>query len=397
MLTGMFGLDRLQLAEDVVQDSFIRALQTWPCDGLPANAPGWLMQTAKRLALDHIRREKTFRGKQPEIIATVEDGPEREGIPSFEEELKDGPLRLIFACCHPALPPDARTALALKTLCGLSPAEIASAFLATEAAIAKRLTRARESIREQKIPFEIPSGPQLSTRLDGVLQVVYLLFSEGYKTSAGESLIRAELCHEAIRLAAQLAAHPATDRPRTHALLALMLLNAARLPARIDAGGSLVRLEDQDRALWDRALIGLGLQHLARAATGEELGEYHLQAGIAACHCAAADYASTDWRMILAHYDQWLEMTGSPIVALNRAVALAKVEGPAVGIRTIEAICERPPLDTYYLTWAILGELETQREERGKAADHLRKALRFAELKSEQAFLSRRLREIAKR
>ncbi|MEO7319516.1 MAG: sigma-70 family RNA polymerase sigma factor, partial [Chthoniobacteraceae bacterium] len=349
VLTGIFGIDRLQMAEDVVQEALVRALQTWPYDGIPKNPPAWLMQTAKHLALDLIRREKRFREKEPEIAATLEQSPGDPGAldaPIFDDEIKDGRLRLIFACCHPILPQEAQTALALKTLCGFSPREIASAFLATEAAIAKRLTRARQSIQEQKIPFEIPSGAELSTRLDGVLQILYLLFNEGYKASSGESLVRAELCHEAIRLAASLAEHPAANQPRTHALLALMLLDAARLPGRTDPEGNIVRLEEQDRATWDDALIGLGLKHLAQAAAGDELSEYHLQAGIAACHCTAADYASTDWRAILAHYDQWLRITDSPIVALNRAVALAKVEGPKAGIDAVKAIPNRWQLDS---------------------------------------------------
>ncbi|MDZ4355455.1 MAG: CHASE2 domain-containing protein, partial [Variovorax sp.] len=223
-----------------------------------------------------------------------------------------------------------------------------------------RLTRARQSIQEQKIPFEIPSGEELSPRLDGVLQIIYLLFNEGYKASSGESLVRAELCHEAIRLAHLLIEHPAANLPRTHALLALMLLDAARLPGRTDAEGKILRLKEQDRSTWDRNLIRLGIQHLAQAAVGDDLSEYHLQAGIAAFHCTAKDYPSTNWRAILAQYDRWLEMTDSPVVALNRAVALAKVEGPQAGLEAVEAIASRRQLESYYLTYAVLGEFETQ-------------------------------------
>ncbi|MDQ3623432.1 MAG: sigma-70 family RNA polymerase sigma factor [Verrucomicrobiota bacterium] len=233
VLTGMFGIDRLQMAEDVVQEALVRALQTWPYYGIPKNPPAWLMQTAKHLALDLIRREKRFRDKQTEITASIEKRLVANGAdsaPMFEDEIKDGRLRLMFACCHSLLPREAQTALALKTLCGFSPGEIAKAFLATEAAIAKRLTRARQRIQELGLPFEIPSGEELSTRLDGVLQILYLLFNEGYKASSGEDLVRAELCYEAIRLATLLAEHPAANQPRTHALIALMLLNAARLP-----------------------------------------------------------------------------------------------------------------------------------------------------------------------
>jgi RNA polymerase sigma-70 factor (ECF subfamily) len=396
VLTGIFGIDRLQLAEDVVQEALVRALQVWPFYGIPQNPAAWLMQTARNLALDLMRREKRFHEKQPEIIATIEQrmaDPGAEDAPMFDDEIKDGRLRLIFACCHPLIPQEAQIALALKTLCGFSPAEIAKAFLTSEAAIAKRLTRARQSIQEQKIPFEIPSGEELSPRLDGVLRILYLLFNEGYKASSGESLVRAELCHEAIRLANLLAGHPAADQPRTHALIALMFLDAARLSARTDAEGKILRLHEQDRCAWDRGLIDLGIQHLARAAAGDELSEYHLQAGIAAFHCIAADYQSTNWRAILAQYDRWLEMTDSPIVALNRAVALAKVEGPAAGIRAIEAIPNRRPLDSYYLTYAVLGDFEAQLGHFEAATAHLRKALQLTELQSERSFLAKQLEE----
>jgi RNA polymerase sigma factor (sigma-70 family) len=400
VLTGIFGIERLQMAEDVVQEALVRALQTWPFYGVPKNPAAWLMQTSRNLALDIVRREKRFHEKQPEIIATIEHRMAEHGedeAPMFEDEIKDGRLRLFFACCHPLIPQEAQIALALKTLCGFSPAEIAKAFLTSEAAIAKRLTRARQSIQEQKIPFEIPSGEELSPRLDGVLQSIYLLFNEGYKASSGDSLVRAELCHEAIRLASLLLEHAAANQPRTHALIALMLLDAARLPARTDDEGTIVRLKDQDRGVWDQSLIRLGIQHLAQASTGEDLSEYHLQAGIAAYHCTAANYAATNWPAILAQYDRWMEMTDSPIVALNRAVALAKVKGPQKGLEAVQAIANRKQLESYYLTYAVLGEFESQLGRFEEATAHLRKALQLTELKSERSFLSKRLQEFDSR
>jgi RNA polymerase sigma factor (sigma-70 family) len=400
VLTGIFGIERLQMAEDVVQEALVRALQTWPFYGVPKNPAAWLMQTSRNLALDMIRREKRFLEKQPEIIATIEQRIPESGesdAPMFEDEIKDGRLRLFFACCHPLIPPESQIALALKTLCGFSPAEIAKAFLSSEAAIAKRLTRARQSIQEQKIPFEIPSGEELSPRLDGVLQSIYLLFNEGYKASSGDSLVRAELCHEAIRLANLLLEHASANQPRTHALLALMLLDAARLPARTDADGKILRLKEQDRSLWNRDLINLGIHHLAQAATGDDLSEYHLQAGIAAFHCTAADYASTNWPAILAQYDRWMQISDSPVVALNRAVALAKVEGPEAGLRAVEAIAQKKQLESYYLTYAVLGEFEAQLGRFEEATQHLRKALQLTELKSERSFLSKRLQEFDSR
>src|SRR5688572_14533748 len=341
VLTGIFGFDRLQLAEDVVQEAMVKALQTWPYYGVPKNPAAWLTQTAKNLALDVIRREKLFADKQPQIITFIEHWAEEcdpDESPAFDSEIKDRRLQLMFACCHPLIPQESQTALALKTLCGFSPAEIASAFLTTEAAIAKRLTRARQRIQELEIPFEIPSGEDMPVRLDGVLQTLYLLFNEGYKASSGTRLIREDLCHEAIRLAALLAAHPVGNQPRVHALTALMLLNGARLPARVDDDGNILRLEAQDRSTWDKAMIGRGIFHLSQSATGNDISEYHLQAGIAAVHCTAEDYESTDWHRILSLYDDLIELDNSPVVALNRAVALAQVQGPQAGIEAIESI-----------------------------------------------------------
>jgi RNA polymerase sigma factor (sigma-70 family) len=399
VLTGIFGIDRLHLAEDVVQEALVRALQTWPYYGIPKNPAAWITQTAKNLALDLIRREKLFRDKQPEIVASVEqwsaDSAAGES-PLFDTEIRDGRLRLMFACCHPLIAPEAQTALALKTLCGFSAAEIAKAFLTTEAAIAKRLTRTRQKIRELHIPFEIPSGQEFSSRLDGVLQTLYLLFNEGYKASSGESLVREDLCYEAIRLAMLLAEHPVANQPRTHALVALMLLNGARLPARVDTEGNILRLKEQDRSNWNQTIIRRGMFHLGQAASGNELSEYHLQAGIAACHCMANDYHSTDWPRILALYDRWIEMNDSPVVALNRAVALANVSGPQAGIEAVKAIQNRGGLASYYLLYAVLGEFEAQLHNFQVAADHLQKALQLTEVKSERSFLSKRLRECAK-
>jgi len=393
VLTGIFGVERLQLAEDVVQEAMVRALQTWPYYGVPNNPAAWLTQAAKNLALDTLRREKSFHEKQPRIIAHLEQlpGEDEDRSPAFESGLQDDRLRLMFVCCHPLITREDQVALALKTLCGFSAAEIAKAFLTTEAAIAKRLTRAKQRIREAKIEFEIPEGDELTRRLDSVLQSLYLLFNEGYKASSGESLVREDLCREALRLGGLLAEHPAGNRPRTHALLALMFLNAARLPARQDAQGNLLRLQEQDRARWDQAAIARGLFHLTQSAAGNEISEYHLQAGIAAAHCAARDYAATDWRHILEMYDRLVVFDDSPVVALNRAVALAEVHGPQAGIEAVGAIRNLQTLEAYYLLHAVLGEFELRMNHQRAAAGHFRKALQLAEIKSEQAFLTKRI------
>lgn len=397
ILTGIFGIHRLQMAEDVVQEALMRALRTWPYYGTPDNPAAWLMQTAKHLALDLIRRESSFQSKQPKIAEFVEQrlaegGPEVEAM--FEDEIKDDRLRLMFACCHPSLPQEAQTALALKVLCGFSPKEIAAAFLTTEAAVAKRLTRARQRLQEENVAFEIPAGVELPARLEGVLQILYLLFNEGYKASSGDCLIREELCLEAVRLGTLLAGHSAGNQPRTHALLALMLLNGARLPARLDDKGNIRRLEEQDRSLWNQTMIQRGIMHLGLSAQGDHACEYHLQAGISACHSLAPDAASTDWRQILRLYDHLVQMNDSPVIALNRAVALSRVEGPSKALKAVESILDSQPLDSYHLFHAVLGELEAQRQQFQSAAAHLRTALKLAEMASERTLLSRRLEEM---
>ena len=400
VLTGIFGVNRLQLAEDVVQESLIRALRTWPYTGVPKNPAAWLTQTAKNLALDLIRRERLFHDKEPQIIAFMEQWPSESAdgdLPRFESEIRDGRLRLMFTCCHPKLSVEDQAALALKTLCAFSPAEIAKAFLTSEAAIAKRLTRAKQKIRDEHIPFEIPAGDELSVRLSGVLQTLYLLFNEGYKASSGDHLIREELCQEAIRLASLLAEHPAGNQPQTHALIGLMLLNAARLPARTDSEGNILRLKEQDRSTWNHAMIARGIEHLGMSAAGDELTSYHLQAGIAACHCAANDYESTEWDKILSLYDQLLRLDDSPVVALNRAVAVANVHGPQAGIEAVEAIHNKNQLSSYYLLYAVLGEFEKQLNQFQAAADNFRKALELTELTSEKTFLAKRLEDIEAR
>src|SRR5262249_31107390 len=257
-LTRIFGLEHLNLAEDVVQEALGRALQTWPYRGVPENPSAWIMRASRNLALDALRREKVFRGKEEEIARLIEESS-TSGVVNFSEnEIADGRLRMMFVCCHPVIPPEAQIALALNTLCGFSIPEISRAFLTTEAAIAKRLTRAKQKIREARIAFEIPAGEELTRRLDILLEAVYRLFNEGYKASSGDKLVREDVCSEAIRLAGLLAEHTIGSYPKTHALLALMLLNAGRIPSRVDGNGNLLRLDEQNRGLWDQSMIARG-------------------------------------------------------------------------------------------------------------------------------------------
>jgi RNA polymerase sigma-70 factor (ECF subfamily) len=391
-LTRIFGIEHLSLAEDVVQEALARALQTWPFYGVPKNPSAWIMRASRNLALDVVRRRKVFQNKQAEIIRLMDRQSTAPDEAIFsEDEISDDRLRLMFVCCHPAIPADAQVALALKTLGGFGVTEISRAFLTTDAAIAKRLTRAKQKIREAQIPFEIPAGEELAQRLESVLQSLYLLFNEGYKASTGDNLVREELCDEAIRLAELLVQHRAGNQPKTHALLALMLLNAARFPTRLDSEGNLLRLKEQDRTRWDQTMIARGMFHFAQSAAGDELSEYHIQAGIAACHCAAKDYESTDWRQILLLYDRLTEFDQSPVVALNRAVAVAKIHGPQAGIAAVAAIRSSQKLKSYYLLYAVLGEFESQLDHKQTAAEHFRRSFELAETKSERAFLLKRL------
>ncbi len=393
MLTSHFGTQRLQLAEDVVQEALVRALQTWPYRGVPENPAAWLTQTAKNLALDFLRREQRWNQKQVGIAAEHERWLSTPATAENHDTFADDTLRMMFVCFHPQLSTETQTALALRTLCGLSAAEIAAAFLSSEAAIAKRLVRARQRIRELALPFAMPGPADLPERLDGVLRTLYLLFNEGYKASSGDRLVREDLCHEAIRLTGLLAGHPATCEPRVHALLALMLLNAARLPARTDDAGNLLRLHEQNRGSWDTGLIQRGIYHLGLAAAGEALSEYHLQAGIAACHSTAADDAATNWPRILSLYDQLIALNPSPIAALNRAVAVARVHGAQAGLDALTAITNRSSLETYHLYHAIRGSLAAELGQIADALTHLRQAGTLASLPAERDFIARRIAE----
>jgi len=392
-LARILGFENLQLAEDVVQDALLKAMQNWAFGTVPRNPSAWLMRVARNQALDAVRRQQNFRSKEKEITAFLEHrAAAQPASVHFEDEIRDDQLRMMFACCHPLLPREAQVALTLKTLCGFGEEEIATAFLTSTAAIAKRLVRARQRIREAGVSLEIPAGHDLSERLDAVLQTLYLLFNEGYKASRGEDLIRQDLCDEAIRLATLLVEHPAGNRPKTHALLSLMLLSGARLSARVDAEGNLLLLAEQDRSRWDRAMIQRGLAHLNRSAAGEELSEFHLQAGIAFCHCTAPSYEATDWQRILTLYDILVETNNSPVVALNRAVAISRVRGPEAGLRAVELIPDRAALESYYLWHAVVAQLLFERGDFSEAANRFQQALELTPLSVEQVFLANRLR-----
>jgi RNA polymerase sigma-70 factor (ECF subfamily) len=392
ILVKIFGIEYIDLAEDVVQDALIKAIQQWPFSGVPQNPGGWLLQAAKNRALDILRRETTFRAKQPELLRQVNQTMD---IHSDKNLFEDEQLTLMFTCCHPQLNQENQTALILKTLCGFSVDEIARAFLSTPTTIAQRLVRAKRKIKDDNIRFELPQDKELKLRLSTVLHVLYLLFNEGYSATEGEDLVRQDLCEEAVRLATLLAAHPTGNSPETHALLALMLFHASRFPTRTDSDGNLIVLSEQDRTKWDRQMIQRGYYHLDRAATGKAMSEYHLQASIAACHASAQNYESTDWKAILGFYDMLILMNRSPVLLLNRAVAICMLEGTSLGLEELDKLKNLPSLKDYYLLPATYAEFHRLAGDHKKAKEYYQKTLELVRTKPERQFITNRLNEVS--
>ncbi len=347
------------VAEDLAQDALVAALERWPTAGIPDNPGAWLMATAKRRAIDVLRRSKRFERKSEELARELDD--EREAaVPAadaaLDDDIGDDLLRLIFTACHPILSTEARVALTLRLLGGLTTEEIARAFLATEATIAQRIVRAKRTLADAGVPFEVPHGPGLAARLASVLEVIYLIFNEGYAATAGEDWMRPALCDEALRLG-RILAGLAPAEPEVHGLVALMEIQASRFAARVDAVGRPVLLLDQDRSRWDQLLIRRGLAALERAERLQErLGPYALQAAIAACHARARAAAATDWARIAALYATLAELTPSPVVELNRAVAVAMAFGPAAGLVLVDALVAEPSLKSYHLLPSVRGD-----------------------------------------
>ena len=393
VLTRIFGLDRLELAQDAVQESLLRALQVWPLKGIPENPEGWIMQVAKNVALDTIRRDRGAQDKRTEVLELYE--PEAIFPDVFsEEEIQDDQLRMMFACCHPSLPPEGQIALILRTLCGFGEGEIARAFLTNRETIHKRLVRARQKLREISPSLDIPDPVKNERRFPSVLDAVYLLFNEGYNASTGDLLVRKDLCDEAIRLARLLCRHRSGDRPEAHALLALMLLHGSRLNARTDDSGNILLLQKQKREAWDAVMIREGLAELDRSASGEKLTRYHLEAGIAACHCLAPRYEDTDWDRILGLYDVLLRINESPVVSLNRIVALSHVEGAEAGIRALMILGEDKRIANYYLFHAVCGEMYARVGNQRSAREAYAKALEQTQSTAEKDFLRQRIEDL---
>lgn len=393
VLTRVFGLDNLALAEDVMQDTFCRALEVWKLRGVPQNPAGWLMTAAKNRAIDVLRRERTARRLVPEITHLLES--EWTMVPTVNgffsaETIQDDQLRMMFSCCDPLLSEKAQVALTLNLLCGFTAGEIARSFLSKRSAIEKLIERAKKMLSTSKKLFDL-ADREFPERLSAVHRVLYLLFNEGYHGGSAQKAVRAELCREAMRLAELLLHNPLVSTPASFALCALMWLHAARLPARVDGDGELISLAHQDRSRWDARLIGIGNNFLNCSASGSELSEYHIEAAIAAVHSNSSKAEDTDWERIVWLYDTLMTIRPSPVVALNRAIAVAQKSGPESGIAEIQAIARSELLASYPFLPAALGELELRAGQIESAREHFEAAVALARNPMERRFLELRL------
>jgi RNA polymerase sigma factor (sigma-70 family) len=383
------------LAEDMAQDALVAAIEKWPADGVPDNPGAWLMATAKNRAIDRMRREKTYERKREEAAhdTGVLFAMERSDFEAAaDDEIGDDLLALIFTCCHPLLSREARVALTLRLLGGLTTGEIARAFLGSESTVAQRLVRAKRTLRDAKVPFEVPRGPELEERLGSVLEVIYLVFNEGYAASAGEDWVRRDLCEEALRLG-RILAELAPQEPEVHGLVALMEIQASRLGARHGPGGEPVLLLDQDRSRWDPLLIVRGRRALERAeALPGPLGPYGLQAAIAACHARALRPEETDWVRIAALYDALAQISNSPIVELNRAVAIGMAFGAEAGLELIDQIKDEPALRNYHLLPSVRGDLLEKAGRHEEASAEFKRAAELTQNERERELLLKRAR-----
>lgn len=392
VLSRLLGLQNLETAQDIVQDTLLQAMQSWSYNNVPDNPAAWLHRVAKNKAIDFLRREKRFRDISPQYAYLVQSEwtltPTLDQL-FLENEIGDSQLRMMFACCHPAIPPESQVALTLKTLCGLSVAEIARAFLTNEETINKRIYRAREKIRAEKIELEVPPAGELPERLDAVLKSLYLLFNEGYNSSHPQNLIREDLCHESMRLCHLLTEHPLTAYPRTKALMALICFQSSRLQARIGEQGDIILLKDQDRSRWFRPLIQQGFYYMESAFEPFEVTTYHLEAAIASLHAAAPCFEETDWYKIYHLYERLYQLQPNPVVAMNKAIASGYAISKEHALKELQEISG---LEHHYLYFATLGELYLSIAEREKAKDNFEKAFTLTSSETEKQLLSSKIK-----
>lgn len=398
VLTKIFGPHNLELAEDVVQDTLLKAFEHWKFHGIPENPSAWLFTAARNKALDVIRRDRHHREFAAEVSPLLKS--EYSASPTLlqlvhENEIEDEQLRMMFVCCHPTVGEEGQVALILKTLCGFSVAEIAKGFVTSEETVTKRLYRAREKFRDEKIMFALPSPQDLQSRLGNVLTAIYLIFNEGYNSSYDDSLIREDLVEEALRLGKMLADHPLTQQPESLALLALMCFQAARLYGRVDKAGNWLPLKAQDRNLWNGELIQQGIFYLQRASIGEKISSYHLEAAIAREHCMAKSYSETNWQRILNLYNWLLEIKPDALIALNRSIVLAEIDGPK---KALEELLQTPGIDSlksYYLFPAVLGEWHAQLGNMTEARKYFEQAIQLTHSPGEKHLLRNKITRLS--
>ncbi len=391
VLSKLLGFQNLETAQDIVQDTLLQAMNTWGYNGIPENPSAWLMKVAKNKAIDYLRRQKKFKEISPQYAYLLQSeytlSPTVNNL-FLENEIQDSQLRMMFACCHPAIPDESKVALTLKTLCGLSNLEIAKAFLINEETIAKRVYRAKEKIKAEKIELEAPSGDELILRLDAVLKSLYLLFNEGYNSSHPEQLIREDLCREAMRLCHLLTEQKLTNYPRTKALLALMCFQTSRLGARLDDRGNIILLKYQDRSKWYRPLIQKGFHYLDAAAEPFEESPYHLEAAIASLHAVAPSFEQTDWKTIYHLYELLFMMLPNPVVAMNKAIASAYSINKQKALEELQQI---KGLEQHYLYYASIGEMYFEMEEKAAAKIYFEKAIALTQSQAEKQLLFQKI------
>lgn len=380
----------------MVQDTLLKAFNSWKINGLPQNPSAWLFTAARNKAIDVLRQQKRQQEVSKNLTPLLQS--EYTLVPTVQEfvntnSIDDDQLRMMFVCCHPSLSTEAQVSLILRTLCGFSVPEIAKAFVSSYDAIEKRLTRARQSFRENNVQFELPAATELDGRLDNVLLAIYLLFNEGYNSTQHENLIRTDLMQEAMQLCQLILRSPAVDHGKAHALMALICFTASRNEARLDAEGNILLLQQQDRTRWNNALISKGIYHLEESTVGEQMSKYQLEAGIAYEHARAASYANTNWKNILQCYDLMCRFYPSPIVELNRAIVISELHGPAQGIKAIEAITQLSSLKNYYLLPATLGELYLQLKDYEKANWYFAEAIQLTNAATEKKLLQSKMKK----